>query len=382
MIEHINLHNHGCYECGGQLFHSKLQAILHDERYQPADGVRFKFNDEIYSQYNWSIEPTETLEQLYLRRAIELREKYDYLVLHFSGGNDSCQILETFVDNNIKIDEIFIRGSIASSVKEKNNDPRNSYAEIFFQSVPLAEMVKAQHWPDLKIRVLDVIPYTLKAWADNPNWIDSHEFNHFTPSVMWRMDYDELCPDYKQLTDAGLTIGHITGIEKPGIAYENGKYIVRFLDKLIAHHMPKSRRDNQMPLYIEPFFWSKSTAPLIIKQAHAIKNHIKKHNLDPTQVFKPKKERTVESDVSEFISRIIYKRRLPLLMENYAVLKPSQDIFQFDWFFFEDKQSQHYRNWKMGMDHLQQTLPTKYLANGSVFDGLKGMYSQSYDIGS
>ena len=381
MIENINLNNHGCYECEGKLFYSKLQAIMHDQQYQPADGIKFKFNDEIYSQYDWSIEPTETLDQLYLRRALELREKYDYLVLHFSGGSDSCQILETFLNNNIKIDEIFIRGSIASSTREKTNNPQNFYAEIFFQSIPLAEMVKNQYWPDLKIRVLDVIPYTLKAWADNPDWVDSHELNHFTPSVIYRMDYDELCPEYKHLSDRGLKVGHMTGIEKPGIAYENGRYIVRFLDKLIAHHMPKSRRENQLPLYVEPFFWSASSGPLIIKQAHTIKNYIKQHNLDPTQVFKPKNERTVQADISDFIARIIYKRRLPLLMENHLVLKPNKDVFQFDWFFFADKESQHYRSWKMGMDHLQATLPEKYLHNGSVFDGLKGMFSRSYDIG-
>jgi len=52
---------------------------------------------------------SESLDFLYALRARQLREKYDYLVLYFSGGADSTNILKTFIDNNIFLDEIVMQ---------------------------------------------------------------------------------------------------------------------------------------------------------------------------------------------------------------------------------------------------------------------------------
>ena len=73
----------------------------------------FYYYDDILSKVPWKIEPTETLETLYKLRAQEIRDTYDYVILCFSGGSDSLNVLETFYYNNIHIDEIVMVGAFS-----------------------------------------------------------------------------------------------------------------------------------------------------------------------------------------------------------------------------------------------------------------------------
>ena len=88
-----------------QKFLGKLECML----YCASHGVDFNwiFNDAYYDQLDWSIEPELSLPVLYAQRAQEIRDKYDYLILHLSGGNDSGAILETFLLNDIKLEKEF-----------------------------------------------------------------------------------------------------------------------------------------------------------------------------------------------------------------------------------------------------------------------------------
>jgi hypothetical protein len=56
----------------------------------------------------WRVEPPETIQELRLRRAQQIREKYDNIILFCSGGTDSTPILRTFVENNIPIERVGI----------------------------------------------------------------------------------------------------------------------------------------------------------------------------------------------------------------------------------------------------------------------------------
>ena len=92
--------------------HTIADEIVSDKikynEYMKEDKVSFYFHDDYFSQFDWTKEPQQSLKELYKQRAIQLRDKYDYLILSYSGGSDSHQALETFLNNNIFIDEIFI----------------------------------------------------------------------------------------------------------------------------------------------------------------------------------------------------------------------------------------------------------------------------------
>ena len=70
------------------------------------EDVKYHFHDDFFSSFNWYQEPPQSIEYLYAERARQLRANYDYIILLYSGGADSHNILQTFVDNNIFLDEI------------------------------------------------------------------------------------------------------------------------------------------------------------------------------------------------------------------------------------------------------------------------------------
>ena len=101
-------HNKGIYNCNGKNFHNKIEAIFEANRSDK--HVTWDYHDLIFKNYNWSIDPPIGLEELYKQRALQLREAYDHIVLFYSGGVDSWYILNTFIKNNIHLDEIYMYG--------------------------------------------------------------------------------------------------------------------------------------------------------------------------------------------------------------------------------------------------------------------------------
>jgi hypothetical protein len=366
---------YGHYEVGHEKYLSKIKAILESERKQ--QPVKFVLYDDIYKKLNWELEPTQTLDQLYSARAWELRNRYDYLVLHFSGGADSTNILETFIRNNIKLDEIFIRGPIGVVDKSiANNRPENNYAEVFFQSYPLAEYVKNTYLPDLKITVVDTCDYTINYFKNNPDWFnfDSNPLNSFTPGIAWRADFDLVNTEFRRITDMGKTVAHLIGVDKPIVDYRNGQFYLKFLDKFINLVVPFRGTGSQNPLYVEPFYWAESTGLMLIKQGHVIKSYLKERGINPS-ILNNLTGRTKH----DFIGNIVYNRTLPMF---FSPAKADRSVVQpWDKFFFKDENSAHVRNWQNGMNQLDKLLPAKWKHNGTLFEDTIGIFTDSYCLG-
>ena len=108
----------GYYTVDGQVFESKIQALVHATANKKP--VRWIFNNDEFERTNWAVEPSETLNNLYRQRARQLREKYDYLVLCYSGGSDSNNILEAFIAEGLVIDEI-VTNFIVDATKSISN---------------------------------------------------------------------------------------------------------------------------------------------------------------------------------------------------------------------------------------------------------------------
>lgn len=371
-----NVEQCGFYQVGQQRYYSKLQAIMAAENCN--DFPHFIFHDEEYSQHNWLQEPSESLEQLYARRAWELRNQYDYLVLHYSSGQDSNAVLDTFIRNKIPLDEIFIRGLISPTDKNiNNNDASNMFAESYFNAYPIAQHVKDTYYPNLKITVVDTTEYVVDFFKSNPNWCTVDTFTNTDVGVAHKSDYDALNPAYRKMSEAGLRVGHILGIDKPVMIYENGEYHIKFLDKLLNIFFPTRNTTIDVPLYSEPFFWAKSTAPLIIKQAHAVKNYFKSNNLDPNILHRAKDRR-----MHDMIGNVIYPPRLmPILFNPEKQFDPSV-VRPWERFFFKDPNADHVKNWNAGIASVDRIIPEKWKNKGSLFSDLVGIYSRSYSVGS
>jgi len=107
------------------------------------------FDDPSFENYDWTVEPSESIKDLMLTRAYQLRDSYSYLKFWFSGGNDSTTALNVFLDNNIHIDEI-----VTYKFAPDNKDTNPGDYEIDNHVLPyLKELQKSI--PKTKIKILN-----------------------------------------------------------------------------------------------------------------------------------------------------------------------------------------------------------------------------------
>jgi hypothetical protein len=94
------------YIVDGIFHHSKINAL------QAASGdisrLKLYFHDDNWRHVDWTSEPSESWQSLVDRKCHQLRNKYQTLTLFFSGGYDSITILNGFIRNNLKIEELII----------------------------------------------------------------------------------------------------------------------------------------------------------------------------------------------------------------------------------------------------------------------------------
>jgi hypothetical protein len=94
----------GYYSVGDIKTYSKIEAIELGKKTKL--WPRWDFNDSIFGLYDWTTPCALSLKELYRQRAQQIREKYDYVVIWYSGGADSFNVLDSFLSNGIKVDEI------------------------------------------------------------------------------------------------------------------------------------------------------------------------------------------------------------------------------------------------------------------------------------
>ena len=161
----------GYYTCNGREFESKLQALMYSK--QISAPVNWHFNEEVFDKYNWSIEPELTLDQLYDRRAREIREKYDYVVLSYSGGADSNNVLESFLRQGLFIDEVVYNAALEAteklSVFDKSQTAAwNVNAEYKLHTAEKLNQIKLRT-PGTKITVNDTTKTIIDGFEKHPD---------------------------------------------------------------------------------------------------------------------------------------------------------------------------------------------------------------------
>lgn len=183
--------------------------------------ITYHFLDSAYKTLDWSKEPSLDIEVMYKQRAQQLRDKYDYLILAFSGGADSSNILNTFIDNGIKLDEIYCEYPINPLEKIKHKftgdrkDPTLLNFEWYTAAKPALESLAKTH-PHIKITVEDASDLTIQiiendelykmfraGFATNPN------------STKYYRLY-EICRERQKFGNVAC----IMGLDKPRIAYD------------------------------------------------------------------------------------------------------------------------------------------------------------------
>jgi hypothetical protein len=271
------MHHHlGYYRCNGIDFDSKINALLYSATVnQP---VQWMFHQDIFGQHPWHIEPEQSLDQLYDARARQLREQYDYVILSFSGGADTNNILECFVRQGLHIDEIVINHMGKATAKTTVLDPKikhswNFAAEHQLQAVPRLQYIK-KHLPQTKITELDVSDSVINALSafDDVDWV-LHRNDHLSVGQLFRYNYFHFGEIKKQF-DAGKKVCIIVGIDKPKTFIRDNKFYLGFIDTVTNITTINDFNKDYHNVTTELFYWSPECAPLLSKQAHTIKNWI------------------------------------------------------------------------------------------------------------
>ena len=203
------------------------------------------------------IEPIESLNELYVKRARELREHYSYIKLLYSGGPDSHNVLETFMLNDIFLDEIcifdyneFTNRSLDSNVIRESTTER---FEIDIVAIPLAKKMIERYSPKTKLTFEYMIP-KLDAHVKS---VDIH-----SDRLLQKHFRDILFHGTNVVTfdvPAGGVI--LYGSEKPYVKKSKQGYFIHFFNKYM-------RRLNENK--VELFYTHPSCARMIIKQSHKI----------------------------------------------------------------------------------------------------------------
>ena len=333
------------------------------------------FNEQFYDQIDWTVEPRTNIHELYARRARELREKYDYLVLHFSGGHDSGAILETFMINDIKLDEVNIAApQLIIDPDPNDRTAKNTYAEVALCATPNAQYVKEKYQPDLKISHTQTDKLSVSELLDK-DWIENTH-GDLNPGGKFRAHANRLHTRFQDLTDRGRTVAHVDGLDKPVFTIRGQDLYVVFSD-FIRFRNPDLSDKNQVSL-VEHFFWAPSTAELICKQCHMILNKI---NSMPDSLDFARRMIMDRNDRRhhDWVASIIYPGRF--LPRWDAEKAKNQVIREWDAWFYQDTNTEHYQNWKKVMDYLNATLDKKWKKHDSIYRGLHRTYSKSRKIG-
>lgn len=370
----------GCYRVGDLKFYSKLEAIEHMQKTNV--HLHWDFNDAVFSCYDWTIEPKESLKELYRRRAQQIRNSYDYIILCYSGGPDSSNVLDSFISNDIKIDEV------VSMINVQATGDRNSWLneEIYKTAMPaISELQKRQNF---NYRVVDLTPIQIDYFGNERNrfdWIYKMTMS-WSPNNVGRENWVMKIKEWADLIETGKKVCVLYGLDKPRIAHVDGKFCVRFLDVLDVAATADSRAGLQ-PYTDELFYWTPDLPEIVIKQAHIIKKYLQGDitklpdvSLDKSDVVYKEYQGKTYWLSFDGLHRLIYPNWVPGLV---VCPKASSAMFspRDTWFFNMQDQHPIRKVWEQGMQKLWATLPEYWKNNSSdIYKGIKLCVSSNYFI--
>ena len=371
----------GYYQVGSQRTYSKLEAIeIHNRTGTHPEWV---FNHKSFAAHNWRQEPQETLQELYRQRAQQIRNQYDYLVLFYSGGSDSTNILNTFIDNDIKLDE-------CASFWAQGAD--NDFDSHFSTEVAKVAIPKMKQLPQVQHRLLDLSEIMDQVYTTGDVKFDWIYFmnTYFSPNNYVRSHLRRLIPAYRQLIDSGKSVCFIWGAEKPRVHTVNSCYGVRFQDLVDNVVSPYQQQFPAAGEFDELFYWSPEFSQGLIKQSHIIMRYLKTAPINPVDFVDVNQRYNYGSTVRDGKTWYLTANGInQLLYPNWdistiSVGKPRSPVWsqRDDWFFKTISWSDAGSNFLNGIVKLNQVLSNNldgYWKNGNdIVAGVKGCLSPIY----
>lgn len=369
-------HNKGIYTCNEKFFCNKLDAIL--EANTSGKWIEWDYHDATFSQHNWSANPPVELDELYRQRALQLREAYDHLVLFYSGGVDSWYILNAFIKNNIRLDEIYMYGAFSAEEKMYstlgNDRTPGYYTREIQKSLPLIKKLAQEN--KIKVSVYDWGQDMVDA-ANNRDWF-LETGSRYDPTSMARGQFHKVFRHHNELVHKGKRVGFLFGVDKPRLLRDDHNIYFSFLDII----MPRGALSTNDILgeyweNDEYFYWSPNLPELIIKQSHIIVQYLKMTN----QLELIPHLKNAKAGHSEQYYRAVNHCIYPdWNLDTWQIKKPTSDVQDQVGQWFLDTQPEAVHAWKSSIYELERLCGNQWFNNDSVMHGFRGHLSPMYKI--
>lgn len=336
---------YGFWVVGGERYFTKKYDALKFANQTNQIDVRFYFHDHIWKSFDRSQLGKTPLTTLYRDRALQLREKYDHLVLHYSGGSDSHNILHTFLNNNIRLDEISVkwakplRDGKFYNPNNVDKSAKNSASEWDFSIKPTLDFIKSKY-PDIKITIVDFtenlnsLPTSVSAVEEAI--LDIKLYRGALGSFVQRYDPNvELKSSIKSIS---RKVGHIFGLEKPLLTVKDNNVYMRFSDAALETALlPNNMVENTAEL----FYWAHEFPQLPLEQAYQValyfKNNPQYRDLLWPEKFKSANEASLKTSAqANIIKKVLYGHSWDF--SRFQVDKPNEA--RSDWWYWVHESSE------------------------------------------
>jgi len=378
------IHNsNSYYTVDGINFESKIEACLFAQKI--GKDVTWNFNKEFFSTYDWSKEPDKTLDQLYNERAQRLRDQYDYLILSYSGGADSHNILMSFIRQGLHVDEIVVNHMTDAWKNFVVLDPNqkaswNTGAEHDLHTIPMLKRV--EHLiPNTKVTILDLSQNLFSTFtgSGDASWV-LERTEGLNPLNVTRFNYAYF-DDVRKRFDKEHKIAMVVGVDKPRTCIHNDNFYMFFNDRSVNIVPVNNHFKEYTNSTIEFFYWSPDAVDMLCKQAHVVKRFVET-NPKYVPLWQFKKE--TYSDIFRKSHEPLLRNILYTIWNNswFQTDKAISDWYsEFDdWFIKGYKDTASHTIWREGINHMVQHAPKFLKYKNGVPDGLVG-FTQYYKIG-
>jgi hypothetical protein len=354
------------------VFVNKAQALMHCTAHNTTD-IKYCLGTTVFGAQDWSIEPAESLLDLYKKRARQLREKYDYVILAYSGGSDSTCVLHSFIDNDILPDEVItwtLEGP-GFSLKDTTHNK-----ELYHARGLVKEHIINR---GITFTTLDS-SYLFNDHAFAEDWC-------VTGDHMLRVGtlarYKSIYKDrYRQLKEKGLTCCVVYGMEKPNVHNDDdGNLFCVFQDSNLASGVDVAQYslDYDAPSR-ENFFVTSDLPELTIKQSHLVADELmnrhKIENLD-LKIGEDFHWRPYKKHVIDILYGHCFDRK-----KAFSIGKNSS-IFGYrdDWIWNLPNEDLRKQKVISGLGVVMHSVDAKWFNKRSFYEGFIGCITDRYYLG-
>ncbi len=371
------------YSIKGKEFTNKTEALVYaTQNNLPANSVRLMFYDDVWKAFDRTKLGLD-LKGLYKQRAQQIRDKYDYLILYYSGGADSHNILRTFLDNNIRLDEIAVRWPkklIGSSLYVPNSldqTARNFVSEWDLVISKELDKIRQFH-PNIKITVLDFVENIPRGYY-NDNIFSKQNHMHSAVNLLRMQKFTDI-----EINPKGKKVCAIAGIDKPLLVEHKGKAYMFFSDDIVSLHTKTEES------YREDFYWTPDMPELAFNMAYTVFLYFKHNHM--ARPLLPKAYWTELEEVIKYDSmQYYYKLIKPIIYETWDLRKFQADKpfqgFKADkdfWFYESTDFEKSVEQWKYYYGSQLSAVDAKFCLVDKEGNktGYKPIISNLYFVGS